>query len=227
MFKKPFSFEGRIRRTEYGLSIIIIIGIIYSIPTNYAFIIWRSPVIFWLSLIPFNWFLLAQGAKRCHDRNHSGWYQLIPFYGLWILFGVGDFENNDYGPDPKNPSVNTETEIDAYAYKNYIESAGAKVSLSTNDDLLTNLHQLHTYIREEKRSVFGSNKRMAILKLISQFCKNKEDGLLLLDSYQNLFNTNLIGDLRKLSSSYDAIKKNVQSFIDLEIVTPEYPHNRL
>ena len=27
MFQKPFSFEGRIRRTEYGISVIIYLGI--------------------------------------------------------------------------------------------------------------------------------------------------------------------------------------------------------
>jgi uncharacterized membrane protein YhaH (DUF805 family) len=45
--------------------------------------------------------MLAQGAKRCHDRNNSGWYQLIPFYFIWILFGDSDTGFNDYGPNPK------------------------------------------------------------------------------------------------------------------------------
>ncbi len=30
MFKKPFSFEGRIRRTEYGISPIIYYAVIYT-----------------------------------------------------------------------------------------------------------------------------------------------------------------------------------------------------
>ncbi len=47
------------------------------------------------------WFNLAQGAKLCHDRGNSGWYQLIPFYVLWMLFGDGDDYDNGYGDDPK------------------------------------------------------------------------------------------------------------------------------
>jgi uncharacterized membrane protein YhaH (DUF805 family) len=58
-------------------------------------------VIYLITLVPFLWFILAQGCKRCHDRNNSGWYQIIPFYGLWMLFADGDIGENDYGPNPK------------------------------------------------------------------------------------------------------------------------------
>jgi multidrug efflux pump len=102
MFKNPFSFKGRIRRTEFGLSILI--GFVYIIITmivsKYAL-----PLVFNLyliiTIIPFAWFLIAQRAKRCHDLNHSGWFQLIPLYGLWLTFMEGTIGPNDYGADPK------------------------------------------------------------------------------------------------------------------------------
>lgn len=47
------------------------------------------------------WFLLAQGAKRCHDRGNSGWWQLIPFYYLWMFFADGEIGDNEYGTNPK------------------------------------------------------------------------------------------------------------------------------
>lgn len=53
------------------------------------------------AFIPLLWFTWAQGTKRCHDRGNSGWYQLIPFYGLWMLFGEGDYGINGYGENPK------------------------------------------------------------------------------------------------------------------------------
>ena len=59
-------------------------------------------------IIPLYWFMWAQGAKRCHDRGNSGWYQLIPFYGLWMLFGDVDECENDYGFDPKGRNVFSE-----------------------------------------------------------------------------------------------------------------------
>ena len=99
MFKKPFSFEGRIRRTEYALSYLIYLGFGLLFAT---FINGTDFVNFFaLGYIPALWFLIAQSAKRCHDRGNSGWFQLIPFYALWMLFADSDFGENEYGPNPK------------------------------------------------------------------------------------------------------------------------------
>jgi len=48
------------------------------------------------------WWLLAYGAKRCHDLGNSGFYQLIPFYLLFMLFQEGDVGDNFYGQNPNN-----------------------------------------------------------------------------------------------------------------------------
>ena len=102
MFSRIFSFNGRIRRLEYGL-------------TYLAYCIWNVPMrvmpeeqisegyaIFYLvTLLPILWICFAQGAKRCHDRGNSGWYQLIPFYVLWMIFADGETETNAYGVCPK------------------------------------------------------------------------------------------------------------------------------
>lgn len=103
MFKAPFSFDGRIRRTEYGLSYLLYL--VFSVPFN-IYIRNNEPsavltFVFIIFLIPFLWFLLAQGAKICHDRGNSGWHQLIPFYSLWMLFADSDHGPNEYGPNPK------------------------------------------------------------------------------------------------------------------------------
>ncbi|MBB4034640.1 uncharacterized membrane protein YhaH (DUF805 family) [Dysgonomonas hofstadii] len=100
MFQNPFSFKGRIRRLEYGLSIIFM----YLAATLIGFIIGFSGMpeeVLYIFLIPVYWFIWAQGAKRCHDRNNTGWFQIIPFYGFWMLFADGDYGENDYGPNPK------------------------------------------------------------------------------------------------------------------------------
>lgn len=86
-----FSFNGRIGRTEFIISLII------------YYIIWFGCE--WGELWSFlilsfaHWMILAQGAKRCHDLGHSGWYQIIPFYILWMIFEAGDIDINDYDDD--------------------------------------------------------------------------------------------------------------------------------
>jgi uncharacterized membrane protein YhaH (DUF805 family) len=100
MFKNPFSFEGRIRRTEYGLSIIVMYAYFFVFGFFIAFAELGTGIMYVL-LIPGYWFILAQGAKRCHDRGDSGWYQIIPLYGLWMLFADSDNGFNEYGPNPK------------------------------------------------------------------------------------------------------------------------------
>lgn len=99
IFRNPFSFEGRIRRTEYGISLIIyfILVIILNV-----YIESEPDALFALLLyIPLLWFLWAQGAKRCHDRGNSGWFQIIPFYIFWLIFAEGDPLDNEYGQRPK------------------------------------------------------------------------------------------------------------------------------
>ena len=104
MFKNPFSFRGRIRRTEYGLS-----SLLYFV---FAFVLQffvddssanqeMFSIIFLIIYIPLLWLMLAQGAKRCHDRGNTGWFQIIPFYGFWMLFADGESGINKYGANPK------------------------------------------------------------------------------------------------------------------------------
>jgi uncharacterized membrane protein YhaH (DUF805 family) len=105
MFKAPFSFNGRIRRTEYGISLIIYLAAYMALAliTNLT-----DPgtddakiLVFLLFFIPVIWFVWAQGAKRCHDMGNSGWYQIIPLFFLFMLFKEGEAGNNNYGFNPK------------------------------------------------------------------------------------------------------------------------------
>jgi len=116
MFKNPFSFDGRIRRLEYGLShiiyfayllveiIILLLGGLIDNMDNP-----KDTIMVYLLASPAIWFMIAQGAKRCHDRNNSGWWQIIPFYGFWMFFADGDIGANDYGDNPKGLSYEYET----------------------------------------------------------------------------------------------------------------------
>ena len=45
--------------------------------------------------------LIVESTRRLHDVGRSGWWQLVPFYSLVLLFSKGDEGPNDYGPDPR------------------------------------------------------------------------------------------------------------------------------
>ena len=117
MFKAPFSFDGRIRRIEYFLSGIVG-GIVFSIAWALGigtFILGAGMgsaggsvfglLIGLAALVASMWFSLAQGVKRLHDLDKSGWLILLMFvpivnalFGLYMLFA----DPNQYGEDPKN-----------------------------------------------------------------------------------------------------------------------------
>lgn len=104
MFKRPFSFHGRIRRTEYGISFIIyfVWVMILNVATASNDMSEGLLIFLIVTYVPMIWFLWAQNCKRCHDRGNSGWYQLIPFYFFVLLFGDGEEGSNDYGDNPKD-----------------------------------------------------------------------------------------------------------------------------
>lgn len=125
MFKAPFSFEGRIRRIEYFLSALLASAIgtviwVLAFASMFAGVATGTTggaaggSLFAILLgivggVAAVWFSLAQGVKRLHDLDKSGWLLLlccVPIVGwifsLYMLFADGTVGPNQYGPDPKN-----------------------------------------------------------------------------------------------------------------------------
>ena len=99
MFNNPFGFSGRITRLEYYVSLAIYLGI--DLIYNYILVYTSSAShIFGIILLPCLIFFIAQGTKRCHDIGKSGWWQLVPFFILWLFVAKGDEEENEYGMNP-------------------------------------------------------------------------------------------------------------------------------
>ena len=103
MFRNLLSFEGRIRRTEYAISLIIFLTYVFilnyiNVDSNGA---GGALIVGLFLLIAVTWFFFTQAAKRCHDIGNSGWWQFIPFYWIWLLFAEGETGRNQYGDNPK------------------------------------------------------------------------------------------------------------------------------
>ena len=121
MFKSSFSFNGRIRRLEYGISQIILMVFAFAVVlVLHALAVAENTASIFLlaAVIPVYWFIFAQGSKRCHDLGNSGWFQLIPFYGFWLLFADGKIGVNEFGPNPKGlGNIDEVEEIGSYLNK--------------------------------------------------------------------------------------------------------------
>jgi uncharacterized membrane protein YhaH (DUF805 family) len=110
MFRNPFSFEGRIRRTEFGITVAIffVVFIVLNMllggnsPTIMA---QTAHSIFNIGLL---WFLVAQMVKRFHDMGKNWWwilFLLIPIWNLYVLallfFKPTNNEADKYGDNPR------------------------------------------------------------------------------------------------------------------------------
>lgn len=107
----PFwSIHGRMRRRTYALWLIptVIVWIVLQIGAkgavsglsveNFTFTNLLIPSL--IAFIPVI-FMLFLGVKRLHDCNRKGWWLLIPFVNLMILFPKGTCGNNRFGADPR------------------------------------------------------------------------------------------------------------------------------
>jgi uncharacterized membrane protein YhaH (DUF805 family) len=102
-----FSFQGRIGRQTYWLKYFLpwlglnIVAAIIDATTGVP----AAGLVVGLVGI---WVGIAAGAKRCHDRDRTGWFQLIvliPIIGaIWLLIELGFLKGsegeNRFGPDP-------------------------------------------------------------------------------------------------------------------------------
>ena len=89
-FTLLFSFHGRINRAKYWLAVfiyVIYLGVLVSIAYWYeleggAFLVLALLAIpIWVSG-------LAVGIKRLHDRDKSGWWILLFYFGPQVLNGL-------------------------------------------------------------------------------------------------------------------------------------------
>lgn len=118
------NFEGRARRQEYWMFILINILIIFGLAIIFVPIAISTEIIP-LAFLPHIYALatfipsLAVAVRRLHDTNNSGWMYCVSFIPLvgpiWLLVLLateGDRKSNKYGPNPKlNNSFSTEEDL--------------------------------------------------------------------------------------------------------------------
>jgi uncharacterized membrane protein YhaH (DUF805 family) len=95
------SFGGRANRSEYWLGFVLPLTVMFFAVAIVAPPLAFNRAVLWLSLLAL-WPALAIGAKRCHDRGRSGWYQLVglvPLVGQFLLLIELGFRRGTDGPN--------------------------------------------------------------------------------------------------------------------------------
>lgn len=131
-----FGFNGRIRRLQWWMGSLIIMGIVLAavvvvmtlvgaIYGDYrnapAVVSMVFGAIFIACYVSIIWIQLALGVKRLHDKDMSGWWMLItfvPFGGFVLLVILGFLDGtqgpNRFGPSPKGiGGASTDRELGA------------------------------------------------------------------------------------------------------------------
>lgn len=103
MFRRIFTWKGRISRTEYCITYILYLICYFCLPVYIGMTSRYDSgygVFFFAVFIMV--VLILQGIKRCHDMGHSGWFILIPVFNpIWLMFSPSDDDVNEYGTNPK------------------------------------------------------------------------------------------------------------------------------
>lgn len=103
--KKYVVFQGRASRKEFWTFALInillsfILGFIEGL-TGMSDGTTSGPISGLFSLATFLP-TIAVSVRRMHDVNKSGWFSIIPFYGLYLALKKGDVGSNTFGPAPK------------------------------------------------------------------------------------------------------------------------------
>jgi uncharacterized membrane protein YhaH (DUF805 family) len=108
--KNYANFKGRARRSEYWYTFLVylILSIIAGILDVSLGLVSESgngpfgAVVSLVHLVP----MIAMAARRMHDVDRSGWFQLIPFYSFYLCVKNGDVGTNRFGEDPKTAIAN-------------------------------------------------------------------------------------------------------------------------
>lgn len=92
-FVKYTDFKGRASRSEYWWFMLayVLVGVICDLINSTL-----GSVQALVFLLP----MISSAARRLHDIGKSGWFQLIPFYNLYLLVQPTQPESNAYGEPP-------------------------------------------------------------------------------------------------------------------------------
>lgn len=106
MFANLISFEGRIRRAKFAITLILC----YFVRSSLFAIFGEFNLLSTITDVFLVLIFFSQSVKRLHDMDQTGWLAILPVYNpILLLFVDGTRGKNQYGEDPKGRSPLSET----------------------------------------------------------------------------------------------------------------------
>ena len=106
MFANLISFEGRIRRAEFAITLILC----YFVRSSLLAIFGELNLLSTISSVFLVLIFFSQSVKLLHDMDQTGWLAILPVYNpILLLFVDGTRGKNQYGEDPKRRAPLSET----------------------------------------------------------------------------------------------------------------------
>ena len=94
------TFKGRASRSEYWY--FVLFNIIFSIALSYVSGVVNLPILYTIYSLALLIPSIAVAVRRMHDVGKSGWFILIPIYGLILACTQGVKGENEYGTEPND-----------------------------------------------------------------------------------------------------------------------------
>ena len=93
--------------------------------------------------------------------------------------------------------------------------------IDVDDNLISELKNL---IIKQKKSFNRNKYKKDIILLLNRIITSQGQARGLIEQYYNLYESNLLDDLKQLTSNYKSIKEYIFLFIEFDIIKEEYPH---
>jgi uncharacterized membrane protein YhaH (DUF805 family) len=94
------TFKGRASRSEHWY--FVLFNIIFSIALSYVSGVVNLPILYTIYSLALLIPSIAVAVRRMHDVGKSGWFILIPIYGLILACTQGVKGENEYGTEPND-----------------------------------------------------------------------------------------------------------------------------
>lgn len=178
-------------------------------------------------LIAFTIIAIFLAAILCSNSNDETSYYLIAEVIClisWIISIVlGLQEVGKYNKSMINSIL--ENDILKSTIQPLDKSVILNNSETDSEENFDSIDQLKHLLNEQKHLPFYANsKRPEILDMVNGICDSKENTIRLLQQYQKRFKSNLVEDVKDISTSYENIRENVAKFIEFGLVQSQFPH---